>query len=51
MKDKTAPRVGCPCTVCQWVRVKAEEKWREDDLTENYRRYQAGELVSRDVKE
>jgi len=50
--DLAAPRMGCDCDVCVWARRRADREHRlADDLETNYRRYLAGELVSRDGKE
>lgn len=47
-----APKPGCECAVCQWANRRIEREQRLDaDLTENYQRYQAGELVSRDDRD
>lgn len=51
-EDKTAPRLGCKCDVCEWARRRIERERRSfDELEANYRRYLAGDLVSREGKE
>ena len=45
--DNSAPRLGCRCPVCHWARRRAE---RDAELDENYKRYLAGLLVSRNEK-
>lgn len=48
MTPESAPQPGCECAVCQWAnRLLA----RDQDLADNYRRYEAGELVSKDEKD
>lgn len=47
-EDKTAPRPGCRCDVCDWMRRRIE---RDKELESNYRKYLAGELVAKDGKE
>jgi len=52
MEDQTAPRRGCNCDVCKWARARIDREQRlADDLEQNYQRYLAGELVSRDERE
>lgn len=52
MEDKTAPRKGCPCTVCTWANTKLDAQRALDaDLAANYERYLAGDLVSREERE
>jgi hypothetical protein len=52
MEDKTAPRPGCTCDVCNWANRRMDRERRlADDLEANYRRFTSGELVSRDGKE
>lgn len=52
MEDQTAPRKGCPCTVCTWANDRiAAQRALDADLAANYARYEAGELVSRDGQE
>lgn len=52
MEDQTAPRPGCDCAVCTWANRIIERNRRLDaELDSNYRRYLAGELVSREEKE
>lgn len=46
------PSPGCDCQPCQWANRRIERESRlEADLADNYRRYLAGELVSRDEEE
>lgn len=47
-----APIFGCPCDICDWAnrRIEAERRL-DEDLAANYRKYLAGELVSRDGRE
>lgn len=53
MKDhEFAPLDDCNCAVCVWAHRRAEREERQaDELEMNYRRYLAGELVSRDPTE
>lgn len=52
MDSKTAPKPNCRCTVCKWANDRIEADRRlDEDLTANYERYLAGELVSKDGRE
>ena len=52
MEDQTAPRPGCSCEVCTWANRRLEAQRRlEADLSDNYARYLAGELVSKEDRE
>lgn len=51
-KPEFAPKPGCDCAVCQWANRRIEREQRlATDLAENYRKYEAGELVSRDERD
>jgi hypothetical protein len=51
-EDKSAPRPGCNCDVCNWTNRLIEAQRRlDEDLAANYERYLAGDLVSRDGRE
>lgn len=43
-----APREGCDCEVCLWLR---EERPQDIDLRLNYEKYLRGELVAKDSAE
>lgn len=45
---KRAPIPGCDCDVCVWANRRIERERRlDEDLEANYKKYLAGELVSR----
>ena len=59
MTKEAAPKPNCNCAVCLWAKRRMTPlPWdandrigREEDLAENYRKFLAGELVSRDEKD
>jgi hypothetical protein len=52
MTKEAAPKPNCNCAVCLWAKRRIEsERAFEADLAENYRKFLAGELVSRDEKD
>ena len=49
---RPAPLPGCRCDVCNWANRRIERERRlDEDLAANYKKYEAGELVSRDERE
>ena len=47
-ENKAAPRPGCSCAVCGWLRRNRRQL---ADLEDNYQRYQRGELLAQLVRE
>lgn len=52
MEVEYAPKPGCNCDVCRWARARIDRERRQaEDLETNYKRYLAGDLVSKDARD